>query len=195
MSKADDGNSTFGALFPAVTIWFGIQLACSLSLFLSFFIYFFFFSFFLSFSLSLCLSFLLHISFELCHVLGGLFSDNHLLHHRAMSATLKSTWKDINAKWLNMHANEKNERTWMHLEMKMQGKWKDINTNERNMKGIFKGKWRDMNTNWKDDECKWKENEGRCMQMNAIWKEHEVLPKHLKASKQLLDHRSISEPV
>jgi len=33
--KTDDGNSTCGALFPAVTISFGIQLACSLSLSLS----------------------------------------------------------------------------------------------------------------------------------------------------------------
>jgi hypothetical protein len=34
------------------------------------------------------------------------------------------------------------------------------------------------------NECKMK---GICMQMNAKWKEHEVLPKHLKPTKQLLD--------
>ena len=39
--KTDEGNSTCGALFPAVTIAFGIQLAR-------------FLSFFLSLSLSLC---------------------------------------------------------------------------------------------------------------------------------------------
>ena len=56
--KADDGNSTCGALFPAVTISFGIQLACALSLSL------------------LSLSFLWQISFKQCHMLKGFFSDN-----------------------------------------------------------------------------------------------------------------------
>ena len=64
---------------------------------------------------------------------------------------------------------KKNERTWMHLEMKMKGKWKDINTNERNMKGIFKGKWRDMNTNWKDDGCKWRKMHANECNMKGTW--------------------------
>ena len=54
--KTDEGNSTCGALFPAVTIAFGIQLARSLSLFLSVVLW--------------------QISFEQCHMLEGLFSDN-----------------------------------------------------------------------------------------------------------------------
>ena len=54
--KTDEENSTCGALFPAVTIAFGIQLARSLSLFLSVVLW--------------------QISFEQCHMLEGLFSDN-----------------------------------------------------------------------------------------------------------------------
>ena len=70
--KTDEGNLTCGALFPAVTIAFGIQLARSLSL-----------------SLSLprfVANFLRTMSYvrEQCHTLEGLFSDNlsdnHLLH-------------------------------------------------------------------------------------------------------------------
>ena len=37
------------------------------------------------------------------------------------------------------------------------------------------------------NERKMKENEGKCIQINATQKEHEVLPKHLKPTKQLLD--------
>ena len=40
---------------------------------------------------------------------------------------------------------------------------------------------------WKEDACKWKEHEGKCIQINATRKEHEVLPKHLKPTKQPLD--------
>ena len=64
--KTDEGNSTCGALFPAVTIAFGIQLARSLSLSLS-----------ISVALSLSLSVILwQISFEECNMLQVLFSDN-----------------------------------------------------------------------------------------------------------------------
>ena len=56
--KNNDGNSTCGALFPAVSISFGIQLACALSL-------------------SLSLLFLWQISFEQYHILERLFSDNN----------------------------------------------------------------------------------------------------------------------
>ena len=52
--KDDEGNSICGALFPAVTIAFGIQLVRSLSLFVV----------------------LWQVSFEQCHMLEGLFSDN-----------------------------------------------------------------------------------------------------------------------
>ena len=45
--KTDERNSTCGALFPAVAISFGIELARSLSFFLSFFLSSFFRSFFL----------------------------------------------------------------------------------------------------------------------------------------------------
>ena len=70
--KTDEGNSTCGALFPAVTIAFGIQLARSLSFFLSFVLSSFFISFFLSFSPSLYLCVVLwQISFEQCDVLEG----------------------------------------------------------------------------------------------------------------------------
>ena len=63
-----------------------------------------------------------------------------------------------------------------------------------NMKEIWKkneGKLQ-MKGEWKENEYKMK---GTWMQINVKWKEHEVLPKHLKPTKQLLDHRSISEPV
>ena len=74
--KTDDGISTC-ALFPAVTISFGIQLSLSLSFSLSLSLAFFVFFFFsLSLSISLCLSFLWQISLQQCHVLEGLFSDN-----------------------------------------------------------------------------------------------------------------------
>ena len=147
-----------------------------------------FFSF-LSLSLSVVLW---QISFEQCHMLEGLLSDNlsdNLAKtiycrpsHRAISITLERTWKDMSAKmrgkclqmegrWkeVNAHWNE-NERTWIII-------------NERNMKG----KWKEMNAKWEEHACKWKEHEGRCMQINAKLKEHEVLPKHLKLTKQLLD--------
>ena len=69
--KTDEGYSTCGALFPAVTISFGIQLAHSPSF---------------SLSLSLCLW---QISFEQCHMLEGLFcyniSDN-------LAITICCTW-------------------------------------------------------------------------------------------------------
>ena len=66
----------------------------------------------------------------------------------------------------------------MHIGMKMKGIWREMNTKERNMKGEWKEhEWKEMNAKWKDDACKM---EGRCMQMNATWKENEVLPKHLK---------------
>ena len=48
------------------------------------------------------------------------------------------------------------------------------------MKGIWKEReWKEVNAKWKEHACKWMQNE--------IWKEHEVLPKHLKPTKQLLD--------
>ena len=59
----------------------------------------------------------------------------------------------------------------------------EMNTNEINMEG----QWKEMNAQWKEDACKWKENEGKCIQINATRKEHEVLPKHLKPTKQVLD--------
>ena len=40
---------------------------------------------------------------------------------------------------------------------------------------------------WKEYACKWKEHEGKSMQINTKWKEHEVLPKPLKLTQQLLD--------
>ena len=52
-------------------------------------------------------------------------------------------------------------------EKKMNGyehKWKE---HERRMKGKLK-----VNAKWKEDACKWKENDGTCIQMNAKWKEH-----------------------
>ena len=57
------------------------------------------------------------------------------------------------------------------------------------MKGTWKEHERKMKENaiWEEYACKWKENEGKCMQINAKLKEHEVLPKHLKPTKQLLD--------
>jgi uncharacterized protein YjbJ (UPF0337 family) len=80
--------------------------------------------------------------------------------------------------------------------MQMKGRWKDMNAHwnehERNMKGT----WIQMKGTWKENERKMTGNEcnmtglwmkGRCMQMNAKWKEREVLPKHLKPTKQLLD--------
>ena len=90
---------------------------------------------------------------------------------------MKGRWEDMNAHW------DENERN-------MKGKWMDMNTNERNMKENerkTKGKRKEMNAQRKEDACKWKENEGKCMQINATRKEHEVLPKHLKPTKQLLD--------
>ena len=130
--KTDEGNSTCGALFPAVTISFGIQLARSLS-------------FFLFFPLSLSLSVVLwQISFEqyiicwrgyvqlfsdnLSGNLSGNLSDNHLLHsvpwpiHRAISITLERTWKDMSAKWKE-HACK-----WKEHEgkcMQINAKWKE----------------------------------------------------------------------
>ena len=86
--KTDERNSTCSALFPAVTISFGIELArvfsfflCVFSFFLSFVLSLFLFlslslSLGLSFSRSLTLSFLWQISFEQCHMFEGLFSDN-----------------------------------------------------------------------------------------------------------------------
>ena len=78
--KIDERNSTCGALFPAVTISFGIELARSLSFVLYFFISYI--SLFVplspsvSLSLSLTLLFLWPTSFEQCHMFEGLFSDN-----------------------------------------------------------------------------------------------------------------------
>ena len=43
------------------------------------------------------------------------------------------------------------------------------------------------------NERRMHEHEGKCMQINATRKEHEVLPKHLKTNKTTA--RSISEPV
>ena len=88
MGKTDERNSTCGALFPAVTTSFSIELARSLSFFLSLsflfniyiYIYYIYLSLILSlslvFSLFLTLSFLWQISFEQCHMFEGLFSDN-----------------------------------------------------------------------------------------------------------------------
>ena len=83
---------------------------------------------------------------------------------------MKGRWEDMNAHW---NENETN----------MKGTWMEMNTNERTMTG----QWREMNAQWKEDACKWKENEGKCLQINATPKEHEVLPKHLKPTKQLFD--------
>ena len=73
----------------------------------------------------------------------------------------------------------------MHIEMKMKGILQENTGKLIHMKGT-----------WKENERKVKGNEytmkGRRMQK---WKEHEVLPKHLKPTKQLLNHESISEPV
>jgi len=89
---------------------------------------------------------------------------------KGTSVQMKGRREDMNAHW---NENEKN----------VKGKWMDMNTNERNMKG----KQKDMTAQWKEDACKWKENEGTCMQMHATRKEHEVLPKHRKPTKQLLN--------
>ena len=159
--KTNERNSTCGALFPAVTLSFGIELARSLALFLSFVRSFFLslsLSLFFSLSLSLTLSFLRQISFEQCHMFEGLFCDNlsdsHLLHsipwpsHRAISTSLERTWMQNERK---MHANERKKKghactlewKWKEYERKMKGneyKWKDnerkMTGNECNMKGI-----------------------------------------------------------
>ena len=88
--KTDEGNSTCGALFPAVTISFGIQLArfififFSLSLSLFFFLFFFFyFLFFLSFVLSLfflCFFLFLSLSLSSC----GKFPSNNVIRWRVI---------------------------------------------------------------------------------------------------------------
>ena len=152
------------------------SLARSLSLFLSFFR-----SFFLSFSLSLSDSVVFVAKFCGNFPSSDNLSDNHVLHsvpwpsHRAISITLERTctMKGKCCKW------KEDEWTWIHIGMK----WKEyerkmkgnegyiMNTNERNIKG----EWEENDRKWMQNErnaCKWKENEGKCMQMNAKWKEH-----------------------
>ena len=126
---------------------------------------------FLSLSLSLSVSLLWQISFEQCHMLEGLFSDNliladnHVLHsvpwpsHGAISIPLERELKDMNTKW-----KEKMKGTCVQ----MKGSWEDMNAhwneNERNMKGT----WMEMNTNektGKDNERKWMHN-ARKMHVN-----------------------------
>ena len=161
---------------------------------------FFFLFFFLSFFFSVSLSFLWQISFEQCHTLEELFSDNlsdnHLLHsvpwprhHRAISITLKRNWKDTNAKWRgNACTWEENDRTWMHIGMKMEGIWKEHegklrnDSNERNMKGTW----------MKGNECKMK---GTCMQMNAKWNLKGTWSVAEAPETNKTTPRSISEPV
>ena len=67
MGKTDERNSTCGALFPAVTMSFGIELARSFSFVRSFVL-----SFFLSLSLSLSLVFVANL-FEHCHTFEAFF--------------------------------------------------------------------------------------------------------------------------
>ena len=50
---------------------------------------------------------------------------------------MNASWKEIACKW------KKDERTWMHIGMKMKGTWKE------------------MDAQWKEDACKWKEDEGK----------------------------------
>ena len=114
--KTDEGNSTCGALFPAVTIAFGIQLARSLS----------FFS--LSLSLSFCGKFPSNNVICWRGYLAITFSDNLAKtiycrpSHRAISITLERTWKDMSAKWKE-HACK-----WKEHEgkcMQINAKWKE----------------------------------------------------------------------
>ena len=81
--KTDEGNSTYGALFPAVTISFGIQLDRSFlsfslsffleSFFLSFSLFFFLDSFFISFFLSVCLSVSPSLSLSVCRFVENIW--------------------------------------------------------------------------------------------------------------------------
>ena len=93
---------------------------------------------------------------------------------------MNAKWKENACKW------KEDERTWMHIGMNMKGIWKENEWKWIPMKGNER-KWKEMNAQWKEDACKWKENEGKCLQINATPKEHEVLPKHLKPTKQLFD--------
>ena len=173
--KTNERNSTCGALFPAVTLSFGIELARSLALFLSFVRSFFLsFSLFLFFSLSLTLSFLRQISFEQCHMFEGLFCDNlsdsHLLHsipwpsHRAISTSLGHECK-MKGKCMQMKGRRKDMHAhWNENERNMKGKWSEMNTNER----IMNGKWQEMNATWREYACKWKEESSPIPQLLRI---------------------------
>ena len=142
--KTDERNSTCGALFPAVTISFGIELARSLSL-----------------SVSLC---------RFC----GTFPSNNVICSRVFLAIILAI----------TICCTRSPGQVIEPFPQMKG-------HECKMKGTcmqMKGRWKDMNAHWNENvRNKWKENEGTCMQMNAKCKEHEVLPKHLKPTKQLLD--------
>ena len=174
--KTNERNSTCGALFPAVTLSFGIELARSLarslsfvrsfflSCFLSFFLSFSFFSLYLS--LSLTLSFLRQISFEQCHMFEGLFCDN-LSDSIAIYST-RSPGQAIEPFPLSL------EMTWMQNERKM-------HANERKKKGhacTLEWKWKEYERKMKGNEYKWKDNDrtmtgnecnmkGICMQMKG----------------------------
>ena len=150
-STFTDGQNrwgTYGALFPAVTISFGIQLARSLSLFPRF-----------SLALSLSLSVVL---WQFPSNYSDNLSDNHLLHsvrwpsHRAMSITLERHERTWVQNERNMHANgRKMKGCECRLEWKWkehEGSWREMDTNERNMKG----KWQKIHSNWEEDACKWK---------------------------------------
>ena len=169
---------------------------------------FLFFSFLVSLSLSPSLSLALSLSLPLCRFVANFFrtmsyvwrvylaitfSDNLAKtiycrpSHRAISITLERTWKDMSAKMrgtcLQMEGKMKGSE--YTLELKMKGTWKEINNYK------WKEHERKNERKWMQNErkmhAKWKGHEGRCMQINAKLKEREVLPKHLKPTKQLLD--------
>ena len=104
------------------------------------------------------------------------------------SITLERKSKGMNAKWKE-HAcklkrrRKEDESTWMHIGMNRKGiyerKMKEINTNERNMKGEWKehdGKWmqneRNMHANERNIEehaCKWTQNEKNMNCCRSTW--------------------------
>ena len=80
----------------------------------------------------------------------------------------------------------------MDIGMNMNKNWNEHEGNE------YKWKEKDMNAEWKENERKWKHRErnmkgnenkmkGIWKEINTKWKQHELLPKHLKPTKQFLE--------
>ena len=94
----------------------------------------------------------------------------------------------MNAKWKeNACKLKEDKRTWMHIGMKMKGTWRENEYKWKEHERKMQGTCEEMTAKWKQNACKWKEHEGKWREMHAKWKEDEVLPKHLKPTKQLLD--------